>query len=43
MRVKAVVPEQSHKLNDLLQMLFTVSLVCDENFPCVGKNIRFSI
>lgn len=38
MRVKAVVPEQSHKLNDLLQMLVTVGLVCDKHFPCVGKN-----
>ncbi len=40
MRVKAVVPQQRPKLNDLLQMLFTVSLVRDKNFPCVEKNTQ---
>lgn len=30
--VEAVVPQQRHKLDDLLQMLFTVRLVCHKHF-----------
>ncbi len=37
MRVKAVVPQQRPKLNDLLQMLFGVSLVRDKHLPCVER------
>lgn len=40
MRVKAVVPQQSHKFDDLVDMLVVVCFVSDEDTPC-NKNKLF--
>lgn len=36
-RVKAVVPQQGHKLDDLFKMIFTVQLIRDKHFSFACK------
>lgn len=37
MRIKAVVPQQSNKFDDLIDMLVIVSFVSDKHLPCVEE------